>query len=217
MQNRLSITQSYLRKIKNGIADLLKCLSIDADVHFRLQKHPGKQMKKLLTRLIKEHPAIAEIGKEDSEIQIKMQKEILSNFNFFRFFNDLVALRIVLVNTPDGKEIDQLSKDEQISLTKNVVDIVTRSLRLIFYQPSSEIVETFYDKDNGYKSWHIDVDPKKDDLLKFEIQIKSRLWHEIAQNGGAAHYFYLNDYSDSEFLNSIKLIYNQLITGKKKC
>jgi len=217
LQKRLSITQSCLRKIKNGITDLLKRLNISADIHFRLQKHPGKQMKKLLTRLMKEHPDIAEIGKEDSQSKIKKQKKILSNFDFFGFFNDLVALRIVVNKTADGRDINKLSEDEQVSLTADVKDIVANSLRLVFHPHVPNINETFYNKDNGYKSWHIDVDPKKDDLLKFEIQVKTSLWHQIAQDGGAAHYFYLNGYSDREFLDSIKAAYHQLITGKKKC
>jgi hypothetical protein len=70
----------------------------------------------------------------------------------------------------------------------------------------------YYEKKNGYRAFHFDTRPVKsgpNSVLPFEVQLKTPEWHNIAENGLAAHYYYIG--GDNQFVDMIRGAYNDII------
>jgi len=213
---RLSATQMVIKRLKRIIYHTLKRLDVDAAVQIRLCKHFGKQMKKLAFKIRAEEPSIIALNGPDEQEQLEKQKNKLAKLDLFELFNDLVALRIV-INKVKEKKLDELPEEEQEDITKNVKNMVVPIVKInSSFAPSPGIREEFLNKGNGYKSWHLDIDPHDSGLVKYEIQIKTKRWHEIATEGEAAHYLYVNMDNNAEFIKRVKKAYHKIIDTYKK-
>lgn len=215
-KKRLNCTQTVMRKLKKIVSCTLKKLEVDAVIQIRLCKHLGKQMKKLAFKIAATEPDIIFPNGPDSQKHVERQKKVFVSLNPFELFNDLVAMRVV-INKIKGKNMDELPEEEQKKISKNVKNMLVPIVKInSSLDGSPAIHEQFHDKDNGYKSWHLDIDPRNDSMVKYEIQIRTKLWNKIATEGEAAHYLYVNMGNNEEFIHRIKKAYNEIVNKYKK-
>lgn len=215
-KKRLNYTQAVMRKLKKIVSCTLKKLEVDAAIHLRVCKHLGKQMKKLAFKITAAEPGIIFPNGPDSKKQTERQKKAFAKLNLFELFNDLVAMRVV-INKIKGKNMGELPEEEQEEISKNVKNMLVPIVKINSSLGGSPAIhEQFQDKDNGYKSWHLDIDPRDNNMVKYEIQIRTRRWHEIATEGEAAHYLYVNMGDNREFIHRIKRAYDKIVNKYKK-
>jgi len=75
---------------------------------------------------------------------------------------------------------------------------------------------TYVEKPNGYRAFHFDTKSYAPDAMRifpFEIQLKTSEWHNVAEHGKAAHYYYLG--GDTEFVDLVRKAYHDLIHKSK--
>ncbi|MEM3422236.1 MAG: hypothetical protein QXF35_00025 [Candidatus Bilamarchaeaceae archaeon] len=212
--HRLETTCALVRSIRKAIKGALSSMDFEFELQLREKKNLGKQMKKLAFRLRKDYPSIIAHGNVDSEKQVNEQKKVLSELSLFDFFNDLVALRVI-IDKFKGKPLVELSQEENKNIVDAVKDLVCQVVRTInpLSHKKYKIDEKFYNTERGYKSWHLDIDPRDDTFSKYEIQIRTREWHDIAEYGKAAHYLYIGDFGNSDLLEKIQSSYQELLTS----
>jgi hypothetical protein len=76
---------------------------------------------------------------------------------------------------------------------------------------------TYVEKPNGYRAFHFDTVSYSPDLLRvlpFEVQLKTSEWHDLAEHGLAAHYYYLG--GDNAFVDLVRRAYHGIIRRSEK-
>lgn len=214
---RADATLKIVRTLRNILNNALERMDIDFQIQLREKKNLGKQMKKLAFRLREKDPEAIIIGEVDTEKQIEKQKKIMKDISLIDFFNDFIALRII-VNKVGDKPITELDEERKKGVIDAIKDLAAQMVKTLssIHSCGSLSNEKFYDTPRGYKSWHIDVDPQNDSFLKYEIQVRSRDWHDIAEHGEAAHYLYLNGYDNNDFIKKISAAYHSILSSLSK-
>lgn len=215
LDSRLVFTRSLVDNLAQVMEAHLSNLGFEAEVIPRPEKHKGKIMRKVLRMLASDYKNSKEQAEgmsADEYVAIKIRKFDLGTLN------DLVALRVI-VDKFQGREID--SMEDKMVVMRFAVDAIRETIKPLLgnllngFNP----VSTFNDKSNGYKAFHEDIEPVGDHrATRFEIQVKTREWHSVAEQGGAAHYYYLGGHP--EFMNLIAEAYKHMIhqmngNGKK--
>jgi len=103
---------------------------------------------------------------------------------------------------------------------KIALDMVELNLRILKLTQGFTYLYDFKEKGNDYRSAHFDATPRPgQDTLPFEVQVKTRLWDEIASHGKAAHEYYKTDQEEQpeeikNCIDSIKTTYHNLLYRK---
>ncbi|MFN7990649.1 MAG: hypothetical protein U0R44_00670 [Candidatus Micrarchaeia archaeon] len=127
----------------------------------------------------------------------------------------------------DIRQINQLLdsvKVPQLKLAVKLISDTITSLGGLFSQFVGDYTSDalYYEKKNGYRGFHFDtrvvrggdnaicsLNGGRSALLPFEVQLKTPEWHNIAEHGLAAHYYYLG--GDNDFVNMIRDAYHDII------
>ncbi len=207
-RSRLNATQALVRKLVRTLRVALKGMDIDAEVIVRLNKHPGKIMRKARRKIIERYGALD--ANADTPLEDFINQQI-SSFAFAQL-NDLVAIKVI-TDRVQGRVVDRLNKEE--SSAEKVIKIIANAIEaqinaLMVFLGGAHYSRKFIAKDNGYKADHIDVMPKRQsEFTNFEVQVKTREWDEVATHGKAAHYFYIG--GESEFVAIVRDAYRDII------
>jgi hypothetical protein len=213
---RLALSRALMAGIARRISAYLSVDGYDIEVIPRPLKHPGKLMRKIYNRLVQDF----EMAQEGRYIP-RSEYQALANqyaahqcttFNLDRI-NDMVALTAVL-DRFKGHDIDRLDPPDFERVVRIGAEIIYSAINAQTRinpdlqmridgtgkeHPSlsgSPVSQFFNEKpENGYRSFHFDLQTinRNGDLdpLKTEVLVRTRRWHEIATQGGAAHYLYL--------------------------
>ncbi|MEW6722226.1 MAG: hypothetical protein AB1324_03115 [Candidatus Micrarchaeota archaeon] len=196
---RLAATQSIARKLARSIRDTLRSFDYEAEVAIRMQKHAGKLMRKVRRRLR---------GDAENGVPALFAMDVEK-------ISDWVALRVV-VRRHEKREIDALAEDRKWRVIEGAVGIIDMCLQTMqLLRGGYSFSHAFKDKTNGYRAHHWDMRAEKPDNpsgslpLPFEIQLKTSEWHEVAERGKAAHYYYIG--GESEFVDMIADAYREIL------
>ncbi|MEM3075624.1 MAG: hypothetical protein QW590_02265 [Candidatus Bilamarchaeaceae archaeon] len=201
LTERLHTTQNIVKDLARRIRQTLRVQGFtDAIVAPRMKKHEGKIMRKIYRRLVDEFKRL-HVGHNESseENEEKLNKYIRSIIQYYDIakLNDLVALRVI-INKLHGIEVDKMEEDAKgraLELAKAVIESNLCGLNTtpgVLYKKCTP--EFKVKPENGYKAFHYDTEPEDvltSRLLRFEVQLKTKEWHQIAEEGGAAHHYYL--------------------------
>ena len=216
MMARLARTQLLVSELAKVINNVLKACGFEAEVTVRKYKHDGKKMSKTLRHLTRDYEKSAD------RLHMSLDEYVRQNVRSFDFerFNDWVAVRAV-VSMFKGRDVDALPYDEQkrvlelgLSCINNALDM----LRLAYKDLVGELIAKpqFWNKENGYRSHHIDVHSVRKDsvigLLPFEVQLRTAEWHEVAEHGKAGHYYYIG--GEPAFVDMIVRTYHDILFPK---
>jgi len=206
LQEKLSHTRIVVKELAKRIRKTLAGAGFDVAVIPRLMKHEGKIMRKVRRK-------IAERYNESEESKsIPFEDYISRTIERFDItsLNDLVALRVV-INKVGKREIDSMEESEKRMVMNNAVALIKANIEMLESISSSKYryqIEE-WNKESGYRAIHFDCYPIKNDMLKFEIQLKTFKEHWVAEEGGAAHWIYVG--GDSKFGRVLKEIYLSII------
>ena len=191
MQVKLEATRTMVRNLARRIRRTLKGAGFsDVKVSPRLEKHPGKIMRKVYRRIEEFYK------KTESEKEMSLQEYIERNLHQFDLLrlHDLVAMRAV-INKVEGREIDRMEdskKNVTIELAVKHVETNIDALPIVAGSKYEYKTEHVTKEDVGYDGRHVDSCPVNgSNTVRFEVQIKTEKQHWIAEKGGAAHWRYL--------------------------
>ncbi|VVC02577.1 Uncharacterised protein [Candidatus Bilamarchaeum dharawalense] len=226
IQQRLAITQRAVKELGRHIGAILREYGFEADLEYRPVKSEGKLMRKIYRILQEEHAhAIETPDAVTSTLLDNYLVNALPHFESFKEIHDWSAARVIL-RRYKGKDIDNLSADEQAAVYELAKRVVDFAVGVTAGQVRADYEYKFIQKDNGYKGGHWDIFPSPHvssdgfDLittaLNFEVQLKLHEWHEVAEHGKAAHYYYIG--GDPAFMQTLNTAYHNIIhyvVGKK--
>jgi len=204
VQEKIHFTQKIVKKLTQCVDNELNKEGFSCEVTPRWQKHEGKMMKKVRKELSEEYT------KSDASNSVPLKEYISGRLESYSItsLHDVVAARAV-IDKYKGKDIDKMEEKEKKETVEKAKKIIEKHLgRLISVSGNAYFFDhKFYCKDNGYRSHHFDVKPLTvRNSTNFEIQLRTREWHEISENGKAAHFYYIG--GDSEFVAIIKDAYS---------
>ncbi|MEW6748316.1 MAG: hypothetical protein AB1295_01260 [Candidatus Micrarchaeota archaeon] len=230
-QTRLAFTQGMMKEMARVIKANLRAYGFDADVTLRLQKSEGKIMRKVF-RMInsdlwrgfedmeRQNRHARYLGKEEPHKQIpeptaeRISEHVRASIKGFDFtrLSDWVAGRVVLKRFR-GKRLEG-SDGTEFYLAET---IITQSIEMqrIMLQGLEFTKEVHRGNYNAYHFDMYDGAPEKREAakrpLRTEWQLKTEEWHRVAEQGQAAHYYYLG--GDREFIDQIRQRYYEIIHG----
>ncbi len=233
IMQRMASTQGVVIELSRILRNALSSYGFEAEIELRKQKHLGKAMKKALRIMECEWEDGGKRGTLDDYV-----KSRIASFDYDDF-HDCVALRVIVhkigesyMDNLQGMMAHPGSAHENKTFTVNnvnrllssiwvgplhlalkiVLDTIM-SLRLIHPLMKQCLPKiTYYDKPNGYRAFHFDtVSDSENDfrVLPFEVQLKTSEWHNVAEHGKAAHYYYLG--GDTSFVDLIRRAYHDII------
>jgi hypothetical protein len=189
----------------------------DVSVTPRMKKHEGKIMRKVGRKLIESFEGLVagrSLSDEEREEQFSnYMKDMLQYFDIASL-SDLVALRVV-INKLHGVRVDDMGEDAKNMALRLAMSAIKSNLhRLNTLQDVAykDCKPEFKKTETGYRAYHYDTVPDGalvGRLLRFEVQLKTSDWHNIAEEGGAAHYYYLG--GDQRFVSTLSHSYKNLI------
>lgn len=215
LQSQVMFTRFIVENLAQLIEMDLAGRDITATIMSRPEKHPGKIMRKIYRLLRYEWKDSEEKQKGmalDDYIDAKVGK-----FDLATRLNDMVALRVIL-DKFRGEDVDALEAETGLGpmgeVNTTILDTMDRLLGNLLHDFDHAF--EFKDKGNGYKAFHIDVEPIDEPrATRFEIQAKIWLWHDVAEHGGAAHHYYVG--GNREFMDMVADTYRDIIHANGNC
>ncbi len=233
IMHRMASTQEVAIELSRILRNALSSYGFEADIEMRKEKHPGKAMKKALRIMEGQWKEGGKHGTLDQYVTDK-----IGSFNYDEF-HDCVALRVIVHKIRDSymdnllgmmshpgsayenevftvKNVKRLLSSicvEPLHLALKIVLDTIMSLKLIHPLLKQCLPKiTYYDKPNGYRAFHFDTVSDSGcefRVLPFEVQLKTSEWHDVAEHGKAAHYYYLG--GDTAFVELIRRAYHDII------
>ncbi|NYZ74322.1 hypothetical protein H0O00_04210 [Candidatus Micrarchaeota archaeon] len=208
-EGRLGATQAIARRLVKVLRRTFTDSGFDVEVVPRLEKHEGKTMRKFYNQLVDRHKALP------SSYSPPLEEFVASTIREYTLssLNDTVALKVILDNF-NGRQVDAMPEEQKLEVIQAALDMVTVQLNIL------KIVEGYahrfdpQNKKNGYIAYHFDAKPiGRDNLLPLEVQVKTRVWDDIASHGKAAHYYYIG--GDPAFIELVSNAYRDIIHRKQ--
>jgi len=235
MQRKLELTQSVVRGQARALRQSLSGIGFDATLTMRNEKHSGKLMRKVYRQMedrFSQSPQfeiLSDLAKERGANPLLMPEYLaslrayicagVSQYDISENIHDLVALRVVL-HRFHGRSIDEMPEEQAEALVELASDQILVNLKSAHLHLEAKELARSLDvdldrkrKSNGYRANHFDASPAGSDLLRFEIQLKTSLWHAIAEEGYAAHFYYLG--GDNQYVDMIASSASELLSTMK--
>ena len=199
-RDKIFSTQRMVKIITKRIENDLRREGFDCELNHRWKKHKGKIMKKVRKELSEDY------GKSEESNHIPLKEYITQRMEIYSItaLHDIVAARIVL-DRYEGDKIDEMEEETKKEVINKAKKIIESHIERLIYSSGNAYSydHTFYNKENGYRSHHFDVKPLTvGNTTNFEIQLRTREWHEVSEHGKAAHFYYIG--GDSEFVEIVK-------------
>ncbi|MBD3210840.1 hypothetical protein GF318_05655 [Candidatus Micrarchaeota archaeon] len=235
---RLGVTQKIAKDLKRILKTAFASYGFDVGVEMRPVKSEGKLMRKT-HRLIREDFEAnlngSRMTKKESRRSLeKFMKRTVGNFDGERI-HDWVALRIIVkkynkrdINSmgsqdreriigifgesdPEGEVLDS---EKSFPLAVKIVNDALSTYALATRMDFGDVRPQKKNKKTGYKAYHWDLGSQGPAFatnisLPFEVQLKTQEWHEVAEHGKAAHYYYVG--GEPEFIDTIAAAYKDII------
>ena len=189
IKEKVLFTQRIVKIITKRIENDLRREGFDCELNHRWKKHKGKIMKKVRGELDEEHEKSEKRNLTSLEEYMAQRMESYS----ITELHDIVAARVIL-DRYEGNKIDEMEKGMKKEVINKAKKIIERHIDRLIYSSGNAYSydHKFYDKENGYKSHHFDVKPLTvSNATNFEIQLRTREWHEVSEHGKAAHFLYV--------------------------
>lgn len=210
---QLAYTQTVARRLASRIRKVFKVLGYEVSVELRLQKHEGKLMRKINKKMKEEYKELVAKGKTELSWD-EYQQINLSKWGFGSI-SDTVAMRVI-VREFGSKSIDEIEEEERMHIMQDA-DILLLTILSTFNELLREedkttykIKKEFKERDNGYRAFHYDTEPRETDegclLLPFEAQLKTIEWDLVARHGKAAHYIFVGTEADQEQADLVEIV-----------
>jgi len=233
IQKRLASTQALCGELARLLKTVFTTYGFDIEIELRKNKHVGKSMRKAYNDLQKYWEGAIIQVKEEEFIKAKI------GIYDFETFNDFVALRVIVksfkgqdidallkqepraIGAEPKKIYNPSSFDRMLKsigimplrLALKLVGEALTSMKLVSKDRFGCISRTSYEeKSNGYRAFHFDTSCHSQDpmrILPFEVQLKTGEWHQVAEHGKAAHYYYMG--GDNEFVDMVRRSYYDII------
>ncbi len=171
LQERIALTQHLLSAVVAGLRQSLDADGYKYTIKVRENKHPGKVMEKA--------------DRYSSSHTWKGLHRVVEELH------DLVALTVVL-HSRRNKLIRQTDFGHYERVASTIVRI-TGGLQQLRkgLKPDKMFTDMVRKpKDNGYQSFHVDMEFEDPGLVGMEAIVRNRQMEEFAENGGAAHFLY---------------------------
>ena len=239
MMTRMATTQRLVGEFASVVTQVLRAYGFEADVTLRREKHDGKKMKKMLSCLSDDYASSPSREVLSFEEYVRSTYESFNFERFNDWVAVRVIIRKfrgqdideLVNNAPEPVErgegngrtagidisrIGDLLKRIHVGplalAVKCMADAIS-SLTPVHRDALGE-AETnviYYEKKNGYRAFHFDTKSGTagNKVLPFELQLKTAEWHNVAEHGKAAHYYYLG--GDNEFVDLIRTAYHDII------
>lgn len=206
-QEKVYFTQKLVKGIIKKIEQRLIAEGFTCDVTPRWRKHEGKIMKKVRSELSNEYTE----SEESNTISLK--EYISRRFESYSIteLHDIIASRVI-IDKYNGEDVDKMSDEQKTEAINKAKKVIEDNIKMLIESSkhSYEYDHKFNDKENGYRSHHFDVKPLSViSATNFEMQLRTREWHEISEHGKAAHFYYIG--GDSEFVKLIQDAYERRI------
>jgi len=200
IQEKIVFTQRMIKIITKRIENDLRKEGFDCELNHRWKKHKGKIMKKVRKELSEDY------GKSEKSNSISLKEYIAQRMGAYSItaLHDIVAARILL-DRYEGNKIDEMEEETKKEVINKAKKIIEGHIERLIYSSGNAYSydHKFYNKENGYRSHHFDIKPLTvGDTTNFEIQLRTREWHEISEHGKAAHFYYIG--GDNEFVEIVK-------------
>jgi len=207
IQERIYFTQNLVKEVIGKVEAKLIKEGFSCEVTPRWKKHEGKIMKKVRSELSEEYT------KSEESNTIPLKEYISRRFESYSIteLHDIVASRVVL-DRYNGDDIDKMNDEQKREVIDKAKKVIEDNIEMLIYSSgrSYEYDHKFNNKENGYRSHHFDVKPLSViNATNFEMQLRTREWHEISEHGKAAHFYYIG--GDSEFVRLIQDAYERRI------
>ncbi len=214
LQEKLDFTRNMVKELAKHIRATFKSLGFDVRVVPRMKKHEGKIMRKVRNKL-------SEIYAKSEYSKTMPLEEYVNKFVWdydITHLNDLVAARVI-IGKLGGREIDKMEQEDRQKAIKLAMDTIELNLKMLNTRPGINYHRhhEFKNNEKGYKAHHYDSEPlagTNEDALRFEIQLKTEEWHRIAEEGGAAHCYYLGEEEDNKLVRMMARAYKEIIHVK---
>lgn len=238
IQARIAVTQRMVKDLKNILKSAFASYGFDIDVEMRAVKSEGKLMRKVFRLLEEDFNSNPNTDKLTAhEIKRGMEKFVRRTVSKFQNerIHDWVALRVVIKRF-NKKEIDSMDEGDKerligafresdpeaevldsekgLPLAVKIVNDAISTYALATKMDFGDMRPQKKNKKTGYKAYHWDLEHQGHIMstnlsLPFEVQLKTQEWHEIAEHGKAAHYYYVG--GEPEFMDMIASAYKDII------
>lgn len=236
---RLGSTQKVVKDFARLLRNILQSHGFDAEVIMRKEKHAGKQMNKMIRLLREDFDKLSGHQRSAYHDFNDYVKLMVPPFNYGRFNDWVALRVIVksyrgrdldqLLHDSERPvpmeaaqrefelgQMGQLLRMVQVNPLKLAVKIVGDALESLALMTDdfsrNECRIKYNEKPNGYRAFHFDSHFGPGDQmppLPFEVQLKTANWHDVAEGGMAAHYYYLG--GDTEIVDMVRNSYQEII------